>query len=101
LAEIQRVLTPGGLFLLHDWIRMPLQVYFAWRQEWQEETLEVSRQRGFRLFPVHNKYTTEDWQWLLGEAGFVIRHQTQLRSTHQLFVTAPAGTAGKRQALLH
>jgi SAM-dependent methyltransferase len=96
LAEVQRVLTPGGLFVLHDWIRMPLHAYFAWRQERQEETPEVSRQRGFRLFPVHNKYTTEDWQWLLGEAGFVIRHQTQLRPTHQLFVTTPADAAGKR-----
>jgi SAM-dependent methyltransferase len=96
LAEIKRVLTPGGLFVLHDWIRMPLQAYLAWRQEGQKETLEVSRQRGFRLFPVHNKYTTEDWQWLLGEAGFIIRYQTQLRPTHQLFVTTPAGAAGKR-----
>jgi SAM-dependent methyltransferase len=96
LAEIRRVLAPGGLFVLHDWIRMPLQVYFSWRQERQEEDPDVSRQRGFRLFPVHNKYTTEDWQWLLGEAGFVIRYQAQWRPTHQLFVTAPAGAAHKR-----
>jgi SAM-dependent methyltransferase len=96
LAEIQRVLAPGGRFVLHDWIRMPLQAYFAWRQERQGEDPDVSRQRGFRLFPVHNKYTTEDWQWLLGEAGLVIRYQTQLRPTHQLFVTAPAGGAHER-----
>jgi SAM-dependent methyltransferase len=95
LAEIRRVLAAGGLFVLHDWIRMPLQAYFAWRQERQEEDPDVSRQRGFRLFPAHNKYTTEDWQWLLGEAGFVIRHQTQLRPTHRVFVTAPAGEAQK------
>jgi SAM-dependent methyltransferase len=96
LAEIRRVLAPGGLFVLHDWIRMPLQAYFAWRQERQGEYPDVSRQRGFRLFPAHCKYTTEDWQWLLGEAGFVIRTQTQLRPTHQLFITAPAGNAEKR-----
>ncbi len=96
LAEIRRVLAPGGLFLLHDWIRMPLQVYFAWRQERQEDPPDVSRQRGFRLFPVHNKYTIEDWQWLLGEAGFVIRYQAQLRPTHRLFVTTPAGAAQQR-----
>jgi SAM-dependent methyltransferase len=96
LAEIRRVLAPGGLFVLHDWIRMPLPVYFAWRQQRQGEDLDVSRQRGFRLFPVHNKYTTEDWRWLLGEAGFVVRYQTQLRPTHQLFVTTPAGEAEKR-----
>src|SRR6266540_2040716 len=84
LGEIRRVLAPNGLFVLHDWIRMPLQTYFAWRQERQEEEPAVSRQRGFRLFPAHNKYTTEDWRWLLGEAGFIIQHQTQLRPTHQL-----------------
>jgi SAM-dependent methyltransferase len=96
LAEIRRVLAPGGLFVLHDWIRMPLQVYFAWRQEREGEDPDVSRQRGFRLFPVHNKYTTEDWQWLLGEAGFAIRSQTQLRPTHQLFVTTPGGGAQQK-----
>ena len=96
LAEIRRVLAPGGLFVLHDWIRMPLQAYLAWRQERQGEAPDVSRQCGFRLFPVHNKYTTEDWLWLLGEAGFVIRYRTQLRPTHQLFVAAPAGMAERR-----
>jgi SAM-dependent methyltransferase len=89
LAEIRRVLAPNGLFALHDWIRMPLQTYFAWRQERQEEEPDLSRQRGFRLFPAHCKYTTEDWQWLLGEAGFAIRLQTQLRPTHQFFITTP------------
>jgi SAM-dependent methyltransferase len=96
LAEIRRVLAPSGLFILHDWIRMPLPAYLAWRQERQGEDAAVSRQRGFRLFAVHNKYTTEDWQWLLGEAGFVIRYQTQLRPTHRLFVTAPRREAQER-----
>jgi SAM-dependent methyltransferase len=93
LAEIRRVLAPGGTFLLHDWIRRPLQAYLAWRQEGQEEDAETSLRRGFRLFPVHNKYTAEDWQWLLGEAGFTVRHQAQLRPTHALFVAAPTTTA--------
>jgi SAM-dependent methyltransferase len=93
LDEIRRVLTPSGLFMLHDWIRMPLQTYLASRQERQEDPPEVSRQRGFRLFPAHCKYTTEDWQWLLHEAGFAIRHQTQWRPTHQCFVTTLASKA--------
>ncbi|MBI1726845.1 MAG: methyltransferase domain-containing protein [Candidatus Rokubacteria bacterium] len=25
LAEIRRVLAPGGIFLLHDWVRQPLR----------------------------------------------------------------------------
>jgi SAM-dependent methyltransferase len=93
LAEIRRVLAPSGIFVLHDWVRMPLPAYLARPQERQEEDLDMSRQRGFRLFPAHCKYTTEDWQWLLSEAGFVIRHQTQLRPTHQLFITVSASTA--------
>jgi SAM-dependent methyltransferase len=90
LADIRRVLAPTGLFMLHDWVRHPLQVYLARRQESMQEDLAISQRRGFRLFAVHNKYTTEDWQWLLAEAGFAIRHQTQLRPTHQMFVSTPA-----------
>jgi SAM-dependent methyltransferase len=93
LAEIRRVLAPGGLFMLHDWIRQPLQTYLTWRLESMQEEPEVSLRRGFRLFPVHNKYTTEDWQWLLAEAGLTIRYQTQLRPSHQMFVCTPADKA--------
>jgi SAM-dependent methyltransferase len=91
LAEIRRVLAPAGIFLLHDWIRQPLQTYLAWRRDTLGEGEAESLRRGFRLFPVHSKYTAEDWQWLLAKAGFAVRHQTQLRTTHQIFVTMPAG----------
>jgi SAM-dependent methyltransferase len=86
LAEIRRVLAPGGLFMLHDWIRQPLSTYLAGRRERMQEEAESAQRRGFRLFAVHNKYTTEDWQWLLTEAGFHIRYQGQLRPTHRMFV---------------
>jgi hypothetical protein len=43
---------------------------------------------------VHNKYTSEDWQWLLTEAGLTILYETQLRPAHQIFVTTPARAAG-------
>ena len=87
LAEIRRVLAPGGVFFLRDWIRSPLKDYLERRRgDGGEESL-ASRQAGFRLFPVHNKYTAEDWEWLLAEAGFRIRSQTTLRPTHRIFVT--------------
>ena len=86
LAEIRRVLAPRGIFLLHDWIRQPLQTYLAWRRDVLGET---DRRRGFRLFPVHNKYTTADWQWLLTEAGFTIGAEEQLRASHRTFVARP------------
>ena len=88
LAEIRRVLAPGGIFLLHDWIRQPLQSYLAWRRDCLGEGEPDYLRRGFRLFPAHNKYTIEDWQWLLAEAGLAIRDQTQLRDSHRIFVTA-------------
>ena len=101
LAEIRRVLVPGGLFMLNDWIRQPLHTYLTRRMEDMPEERAVSLRRGFRLFPVHNKYTTEDWQWLLAEAGLTIHYQTQLRPAHQIFVTTPArgaeGARGKAQ----
>jgi len=83
LAEIRRVLAPGGVFLLNDWIRQPLATYLAWRRDALGET---DTRRGFRLFPVHNKFTTEDWQWLLAEAGFTVVHHDLLRPSHRTFV---------------
>jgi SAM-dependent methyltransferase len=90
LAEIRRVLAPGGRFMLHDWVRQPLRDYLAWRQERMQEEPAMAQQRGYRLFAVHNKYTPEDWQWLLTTAGFTLCYQTQLRPTHRMFVTTPA-----------
>jgi SAM-dependent methyltransferase len=90
LAEIRRALTPGGIFLLHDWIRQPLATYLAWRRDEMKETGPDASRRGFRLFPVHNKYTADDWRWLLAESGFVVRDEARLRASHQIFVTTPA-----------
>ena len=93
LAEIRRVLAPGGVFLLHDWVRQPLSVYLAWRRDTLGEAGPEGLRRGFRLFPVHNKYTPEDWRWLLAEATLTIRHEAQLRASHRIFVTTPATTS--------
>jgi len=35
---------------------------------------------------VHNKYTADDWRWLLGESGFEILDVTELRASHRIFV---------------
>ena len=93
LAEIRRVLAPRGIFLLHDWTRQALQSYLAWRRDGLGETGPELVTRAFRLFPVHNKYTSEDWQWLLAEAGFAICYQAALRQSHLMFV-ATAAAAG-------
>jgi len=87
LAEIRRVLAPRGIFLLHDWIRQPLATYLAYRRDEIKETGPDATRRAFRLFPVHNKYTPDDWRWLLAEAGLALRDHTQLRASHQIFVS--------------
>ena len=89
LAEIRRVLAPGAIFLLNDWIRQPLSGYLAWRRDVMKESGPDALRRAFRLFPVHNKYTVEDWRWLLGEAGFEVLAQTELRASHRIFVVTP------------
>jgi len=88
LAEIRRVLAPGGLFFLNDWIRTPLQMYLASRTDRTADT-NADLLRWFRLFPAHNKYTIEDWQWLLTAGGFLVQCSTQLRPHFQVFVTTP------------
>jgi ubiquinone/menaquinone biosynthesis C-methylase UbiE len=90
LTEIRRVLARGGIFLLNDWIRQPLSAYLAYRRDVVKETGPEALRRAFRLFPVHNKYTPEDWRWLLGEAGFDILDQTELRPSHRIFVATRA-----------
>jgi SAM-dependent methyltransferase len=90
LAEIRRVLAAGGIFLLNDWVRQSLAAYLAFRRDVMGESEPECLRRGFRLFPAQNKYTTEDWRWLLGEAGFSIRNETQLRDSHRIFVATPS-----------
>ena len=92
LPEIRRVLAPGGLFVLNDWIRTPLDVYLASRTD-HSAAPDADRRRWFRLFPVHNKYTIEDWQWLLTTDGFQVLCHTQLRPHFQVFVTTPGAGA--------
>lgn len=92
LDEVHRLLVPTGLFMLHDWIRRPLPDYLAWSMAGQTGDVTASRQRGMRLFPVHNKYTLADWQWLLQTTSFAPLRSLQLRPTHQMFLALPTGS---------
>jgi hypothetical protein len=40
---------------------------------------------------VHNKYTIEDWQWVLEQGGFQMQRSTQVRPHFQFFVTTLNG----------
>jgi ubiquinone/menaquinone biosynthesis C-methylase UbiE len=90
-AEIKRVLVPGGVFLLNDWIRTPLKSYLESRTgDLSGDALIEAQQRGYRLFSAHNKYTTEDWLWLLSEAGFHVCGMAQTRPHFRIFVNVVA-----------
>ncbi len=86
LAEVQRVLRPGGVFLLDDWVRMPLARYAQDRPRDRTEPLERQRAGWLRMFPFHNKYTADDWKWLLAEGGFSLVSSVQIRPQSQIFV---------------
>ena len=82
-AELKRLLAPGGTFLLFDWIKQPLEQYMEMMMtNVPPERVEVTEKAMLRLSVAHNKYTIQDWVWLLAKGGFeVIEHQ-QLRSEH-------------------
>jgi len=82
-AEIRRLLSPGGVFLLQDWIRLPLSKYLDMMMEnVPPEKAQVMEKAMMRLSVAHNKYTIEDWIWLLDKGGLKVLHQTQISSEH-------------------
>ena len=87
LAKARRALAPGGIFLLYDWVRTPLREYLADRLPQNAPDGAAARRTAMRLFPSHNKYTIEDWRWLLGECGFNVVADAAPRPRFHAFVT--------------
>ena len=86
LARVRRALKPNGRFLLYDWVRTPLPEYLDRRAADSGENQESARRRALKLFPVHNRYTADDWRWVLAEAGFQVLSDTTPRDGfHHLF----------------
>ena len=90
LAEVRRALAPGGVFLLYDWARAPLREYLAERVSKEAPDLVLGRLSAMRLFPSHNKYTVEDWRWLLGECGLSVVADAAPRPHFHAFVATAA-----------
>jgi len=81
--EILRLLAPDGIFLLSDWIRQPLSNYLEMMMaNVPPERLDVMEKAMMRLSVAHNKYTIEDWLWLLDKGGLKVLDHTQIRTEH-------------------
>lgn len=92
--EICRVLSPDGVFLLQDWVRTPLAMYIdRMTSDLDGEEIEAIKGRLYRLFPSHNKYTVEDWLWLLDQGGLDVIDYRELSSPH--FRTFVCGVADR------
>ena len=85
LVDVRRVLKPGGTFLLLDWVRHSLEDYLAGRiREGGQD-----HQRRMQRFPLHNRYTVEDWRWLLDQERFEVLAEAAPRESHRAFVATP------------
>jgi SAM-dependent methyltransferase len=82
-AEILRLLAPNGVFLLSDWIRQPLEKYLEMMMaSVPPERAEAMEKAMLRLSVAHNKYTIEDWLWLLDRGGLKVLDHAQIRAGH-------------------
>ncbi len=74
--QAARVVKPGGRFMLYDWFRQPMRDYIARRLIEPGGPEETRYERALEQFRVHNKYTLDDWAWLLGESGMTVEAET-------------------------
>jgi SAM-dependent methyltransferase len=64
LDESARLLRPGGLLLLSDWVRQPLAHYSDGKRPTDIDA--------FTHFSEHCRYTPEDVAWLVEKSGFKV-----------------------------
>lgn len=72
LKEVRRVLKPGGVFLLYDWVRIGFKEYIDARISEPGDPVDARYPRALELFSTHNKYTADDWRWIFKEARFSV-----------------------------
>lgn len=72
LQAVRRLLKAGGRFLLVDWVRAPLSLYFDAATEaqlFQPDTPLDTLVDQFTHFYEHNRFSAEDLAWLLEKVG--------------------------------
>lgn len=79
LDEIRRLLKPGGVVLLYDWVRFPLSEYLG-DDEPTPERIEHFRE--------HCTFSLPDLEFLVRRAGLRIRESLGRRSGHYAVIVA-------------
>ena len=74
--QAARVLTQEGRIMLFDWAREPMRDYIARRLVEPGDPEELRYDRALEQFRIHNKYTLDDWRWVIAESGLRIEAET-------------------------
>ncbi len=83
-AEARRMLRPGGLYLLYDWRRQPLAEYIDNRGGFGDDPTAL-----MSLQPHHNRFTADDWRWLLDAGGLDVIGEAHPRVSHIALACVP------------
>ena len=84
LAEVCRMLRPGGVFLLYDWRRQALPDYIENRRGSGDDRTAL-----MNVQPYHNRFTVDEWRWLLAEGWFEVVGEAHPRVSHVAFASVP------------
>jgi SAM-dependent methyltransferase len=78
MDEVVRLLKPGGVLIVYDWVRQPLRSYF---DDERPTTLDQ-----FTHFSEHCRYTPEDVAWLFQASGLEVKEwMARHNGRHALF----------------
>ena len=74
--QAARVLKPDGRIMLFDWFRQPMREYIERRLIEPGEPEATRYERALEQFRIHNKYTLDDWRWVLAQSGMRVEAET-------------------------
>lgn len=82
LQEVQRVLKPGGMFYVMDWVRAPLAQYLADQEldVFDPATENDELEDLFIHFIEHNRFSIDDLVFMLEKTGFELVEKTPLKA---------------------